>query len=460
MSSFKRKIGTGSTSQTLPAGTKTSASLSTLLLTSSGIPSLDDVLGGGIQLGTSLLVLNPDPHSSYAELLQKYFIAQGLACGQQVYVFDPDGRNLAESCMWMPNSAPTASHGPDEEDAPDGGADKIKIAWRYERMQKFKTTVSSQSSEQYIREDYCRPLDLSQRIPTVAVKEYISAGQLHIEDDLFGGPEDAFATVARRIEDIGKQYNDLSLQTNIRVFRICIPSLGGPLWGDPRPENIARFLLRLRFLLRSFPLACALAAIPSNISSDAWGGEGWIEKLAWMSDACITLNSFTVDPATAALFPSHHGILKIHKLPCVQTLVPVSDRFSTLRGLSVPASGVSSGGVGENNLAFKCMRKRYVIETFHLDVEGGLGERRTTPAVSTGTFQEIGGSSRFSQQHHSIHDFGSFATVEIKLDETNVLKPEIRQADTTIDGLEKKAGPKKQKKRVGFQVERPDLYDL
>jgi elongator complex protein 4 len=38
----------------------------------------------------------------------------------------------------------------------------------------------------------------------------------------------------------------------------------------------------------------------------------------------------------------------------------------------------SSGG-RENNIAFKCMRKRLVFETHHLDAEGGVGERRTGP---------------------------------------------------------------------------------
>ena len=30
-------------------------------------------------------------------------------------------------------------------------------------------------------------------------------------------------------------------------------------------------------------------------------------------------------------------------------------------------------------MAFKCTRKRLVFETHHLDVEGGVGERRTGP---------------------------------------------------------------------------------
>jgi len=43
-----------------------------------------------------------------------------------------------------------------------------------------------------------------------------------------------------------------------------------------------------------------------------------------------------------------------------------------VRGLS------ASGGGSENNITFKSTRKRLVFETLHLDIEGGVGERRTT----------------------------------------------------------------------------------
>lgn len=69
------------------------------------------------------------------------------------------------------------------------------------------------------------------------------------------------------------------------------------------------------------------------------------------------------------MFPSHHGLVQIYTLPSPHMLIAPSDRFSILRGLA---------SSGENNLAFKCTRKRVVIETLHLDVEGGTAERRTT----------------------------------------------------------------------------------
>lgn len=150
MSSFKRRVSPSvQKPEQLPAGTRTSPSLASVLLTSTGIPSLDDILGGGIQLGTDFLVLSPDPHSGYGELIQKYFIAQGLAIRHDTYVFDPNAKQFVESCMWA-TDRPIGGEYQDPEEESTDNVGKVKIAWRYEAMQKFKTTVSSQSMTQYV----------------------------------------------------------------------------------------------------------------------------------------------------------------------------------------------------------------------------------------------------------------------------------------------------------------------
>ena len=139
----------------------------------------------------------------------------------------------------------------------------------------------------------------------------------------------------------------------------------------------------------------------------------------------------------------------------MQILVPASDRFSTLRGLAASSSSSvsASGGIGENNLAFKVTRKRFVIETFHLDVEGGVGERRTTPAPSATV---DGGGHRHQEEGKRPQ-----AGVEVQIG------PEpSRSTDSQKDPAlapsetEKKGIQKKPKKRVGFQVNRPDVLDF
>lgn len=162
MSSFKRRApaskpssssSSSSTSAPPPPGTRPSPALSSTLITSTGLPSLDDVLGGGLPLSCSFLALAPDAHSAYGELVVRYFAAQGLASGQRVCVVEgaegtEDGRRWAEGCMWMPGVNAGVREGGEKDDDEEGGGkeedeEKVKIAWRYEGMRKFQTTVAN-----------------------------------------------------------------------------------------------------------------------------------------------------------------------------------------------------------------------------------------------------------------------------------------------------------------------------
>lgn len=151
MSSFKRR----STKQNpIPKGTRVLPGSSSNFITSTGIPSLDDILGGGLPLSCSQLILAPDNHSAYGELVQKYFVAQGLASGHDVCIVSERARDFLEECMWIPGvgnhvAAAPASAADDEEDESAKTHDaKIKIAWRYEQMKQFQTTMPS--SNQYV----------------------------------------------------------------------------------------------------------------------------------------------------------------------------------------------------------------------------------------------------------------------------------------------------------------------
>ena len=156
------------------------------------------------------------------------------------------------------------------------------------------------------------------------------------------------------------------------------------------------------------------------------------------------------NPSLIALFPTHHGFVHIHSLPSPSTLIPPSDKFSTLRGLT---------SSGENNLAFKCMRKRLIFETLHLDVEGGVGERRTTPATSAIVMEEA--------THDHTHDHGGSATIQVQVEEVEKKVALVAIAEdalqvksdvtTTTSSFVKKP---KQRKKVAFTSDRPDLYDF
>jgi elongator complex protein 4 len=94
-----------------------------------------------------------------------------------------------------------------------------------------------------------------------------------------------------------------------------------------------------------------------------------------------------------------------------------------------------SNGGRENNIGFKCTRKRLVFETHHLEVEGGVGERRTTPAERRGP--KLRGD----------------AAVQVELE----VEPNI-EAAAVAERI--RTGSLTKKKRVTFRGEQRDLYDF
>lgn len=187
MSSFKRKGSTATTSaaRQLPPGTRSSTTSPSVAYLSSGIASLDDVLGGGIPLGSVVVLLAPDMHSAWGTLLQRYFIAQGLALNQHTAVVSDadDAMTLVNGCMWLPSSKDgtnsTASARPrdeleEDDDKTAGPEGKIKIAWRYEKMQQFQTTVGLGTSS-CMRFHHCR---VAYRLPYSYVRLLWISGRI------------------------------------------------------------------------------------------------------------------------------------------------------------------------------------------------------------------------------------------------------------------------------------------
>ena len=147
MSAFKRKIKGGGPASPAP-GVKVSAYNGAHLL-SSGVASLDDLLGGGLPMH-SLLLLEEDAVSSYARLLLKFWIAQGLCCNQPVALvasnYDAAGgcRGIAQSLMAVEGDDDSTSQRAkesDEDDQPAGPTESMRIAFRYEGLKKYETTV-------------------------------------------------------------------------------------------------------------------------------------------------------------------------------------------------------------------------------------------------------------------------------------------------------------------------------
>ncbi|KAF9190522.1 Elongator subunit elp4 [Haplosporangium sp. Z 11] len=162
--SFKKRVPSAQAS--LPAGCRLSAYNGQVLI-STGVPSLDDILGGGLPVGTILLI-QEDRQTSYGQLLLKYFLRQGIVAGDKCVVVSGDEppEAIVRSLMGIAGEESSASqvqqgvdNRDDEEEErrqrrrtklgtqaaedEDSEQDRLTIAWRYSGLKKFESGVEA-----------------------------------------------------------------------------------------------------------------------------------------------------------------------------------------------------------------------------------------------------------------------------------------------------------------------------
>lgn len=211
MSSFrKRSTAHG---QDLPLlGARISAYNGSILL-STGVASLDDILGGGCPLG-SLLLLEEDRDTSYVKLLVKYWIAQGLACANQQVILVSSGldnspqeivsklpcaENAAEEHPQFPLEGTESTYGAPtdnaEETLPSAADESMKIAFRYESLKKFETSVNSSDSTKASL--YCSTFDLTK---TMHISESKQSRLNLLDIETFGTTASAYFQALQHLE--------------------------------------------------------------------------------------------------------------------------------------------------------------------------------------------------------------------------------------------------------------------
>ena len=108
--------------------------------TSTGTSSLDDLLGhSGQALGTSVLI-EEDGTTEFGTTLLRYFAAEGIVQGQKVHIVGvPEswGRELPAVAGPIGDDATKA------EVSKEANRERMKIAWRYERLGEFGAGPSS-----------------------------------------------------------------------------------------------------------------------------------------------------------------------------------------------------------------------------------------------------------------------------------------------------------------------------
>ncbi|KAK6596184.1 paxneb protein [Botrytis cinerea] len=296
--------------------------------TSTGIRSLDSILAGhaGLALGTSLLL----EESGTTDF--------GARWGREL-----PGMGVAEG---------SSSKKDAESKAAD---DKMKIAWRYERLGEFgasgareRNTVQSSTGSSGPPSIFCHDFDLSKRlIPP-------SSTQMHFIPTILR-PDFEFADTANETKSPFTPFlqhlsTQLSRTPPTTIHRIIIPSLLSPALYPSHaslPHHVLPFLHALRALLRQYPTRLTLmltlplplhpAPPPSQNGSS--------------SSATASSNPAQEEPP--------QGMLKIHRLPIFHE------------------KGGGGAGFAGDDLAFSLSRRKgLVIKPYSLPPVEDEGEEQ------------------------------------------------------------------------------------
>ncbi|EPQ11952.1 Elongator complex protein 4 [Myotis brandtii] len=125
------------------------------LLVSTGLPALDQLLGGGLAVGTVLLI-EEDKYNTYSPLLFKYFLAEGIVAGHTSLVASAK-EEPADILQGLP--APLLDDNCKKELGEDVHNDetsefnnKMKIAWRYQLLPKMEAIRTAERASDVIPE--------------------------------------------------------------------------------------------------------------------------------------------------------------------------------------------------------------------------------------------------------------------------------------------------------------------
>ncbi|KAK2913425.1 hypothetical protein Q8A67_001824 [Cirrhinus molitorella] len=323
------------------------------LLVSSGVSSLDYVIGGGLAVGTLLLV-EEDRYDSYSRMLLKYFLAEGVVCGHELFL--ASARDHPDEIMQeLPSpivddvAGMKISEGQSQTSDPEN-PDTMKIAWRYQNQPRVQTALASsvrfghyydvsKTMEPELRQAAkCHSFYQLQETPVTTGSSPLPSPYLALLKSI--------QTVIRK-----EGFDGSAPQSKVRnVLRLGLHSLGSVLWGDDvcckdNPAHchaLTTFLYALRGLLRT-SLSVAMVTIPSHLIQN----RAVMGRIIKLSDTAIALESFRgSEKETNPLYKDYHGLLHVRQLPRLNCL-----------SCEVPDT---------KDLAFKLKRKQFTIERLHL----------------------------------------------------------------------------------------------
>lgn len=311
------------------------------LLLSTGVPSLDYLLGGGLPVG-SILLLEQDRHDVYSKLFLKYYLAEGVMNKHMLGLASLD---VAPQLIMqdLPASAePKSEERNTKEDT------QMTIAWRYQNQVSQPSACVNRFGHNF---DLTKSMD----------KEKVSK----VDVLLWDGSEatEGKGMLSNKyywslLQDIKRKIDLCNLSTSCNkaktnVLRLGVHSLGSPLWGwefgrqerEHEWHNLTAFMTVLRAIVRNSFSVC-LVTVPSHLFTDP----ALLSRLHTQADFVVRLESFQgSDKEMNPVFKDYHGLFHVVKLGAINCLVPPI--------------------LDTTDWVFRLKRQKLIIERLHLPPE-------------------------------------------------------------------------------------------
>ncbi|KAJ8958241.1 hypothetical protein NQ318_017384 [Aromia moschata] len=314
------------------------------LLTSSGIPSLDSLLGGGLPVGT-VAFIEEDFHGSYSKVILKYFLAEGVVSKHSIFIASQDV-NPSSIIKELPAVIESEPDLESKVSKSSNGSDKMKIAFRYQNL---PTSDSSTSTMKHIGHYF----DISKNMSFSDIENsdicYWTGQRIENGSKTFSNPayNELLKSIKNRIKE-GKFF----LKDNPgkrSILRIGIHCLGSPMWLPHRKSlhsidssrDLDMFIFCLRALVRS-AFAVAVITVPTHLYHEVS-----LDRCIHSSDIAMRLQAFSgTELENNQSLSDYHGFFYLTKLAAINSLV--------------------SRHPGSIEYVFKLRRKKFSIEVLHL----------------------------------------------------------------------------------------------
>jgi len=304
------------------------------ILTSTGVPHLDALIGGGMPIGT-LMLIEEDYAGSYAKLIMKYFLAEGIYSNHSTSF-----STLVQSPESIIQNLPSVEEKGDKANSSASTADnksadsseQLNIAWRYQNKAFESSDLKSTSGRSF-----------NLNIPIS--KDIVEKKDVEICDISEG--ENKCTQLLTKFHKFCKDKEFLitpGSQVKAKTLvRLGVLSLGDILWGVDE-HQITIFMLSLKALLRNC-MGVGVVTVPSALLHN----DHFKQKISSIADFVINLTAFDSQENVSPVYKDYHGIIKINRIASLGVLTP-------------PLHLIKD----DNELVFKSRRTKFEIERFHL----------------------------------------------------------------------------------------------